>query len=423
MSDLPIAEELARAFEEFKAAVEQEIKEVKRGVDPLTAEKVNKLNDALDELQKKNEEVGKTAEHRLEDLQKKLDARLDEIEAKAQRTQAAAGVPETKEASEHKAAFQRWLRKGVGEDQLRDLERKALQVSVDEQGGFAVPQPVVAEIDKLAVDLSPMRQIARVITVGAGGYKRLVNAGGTVSGWVGEAEARAETATPTFKQVEPPIGELYANPAVSQAMLDDAFFDVESWLAAEVAEQFAVAESAAFLTGSGTNQPRGFLTYPTVDEGSASWSWGNIGFVKSGANGGFASSNPADKLFDLEAQLKSRYRTNASWLAPRAVIQAIRKLKDANGQYLWQPGLQAGQPASLIGYPVREDEHMPPPAANSLSLAFGDFRAGYVIVDRADVRVLRDPFTNKPFVHFYTTKRVGGAVINFEALKLMKFAA
>lgn len=221
----------------------------------------------------------------------------------------------------------------------------------------------------------------------------------------------------------PPGGELFANPAASQAMLDDAAFDAESWLAGEIAAEFAKAEGAAFVSGSGTNRPRGFLTYATTNEADGARAFGTLQYVASGAAGGFAASNPQDRLVDLVQALRAPYRQGAAFVMNSATLARIRKFKTADGAFLWQPSLSAEQPATLLGYPVIEAEDMPDIAADSLSIAFGNFRAGYVIAERGETSVLRDPFSNKPFVHFYAVKRIGGAVANSEAIKLMKFAA
>jgi HK97 family phage major capsid protein len=213
--------------------------------------------------------------------------------------------------------------------------------------------------------------------------------------------------------------ELYAMPAATQVLLDDAQVDTEAWLASEVQTVFAEQESTAFVTGNGTNKPKGFLSYTNVADGS--FSWGNIGYVATGVSAGFAASNPADNLLDLAYAPKQAYRANGSWVMNRKTESTIRKFKDTTRNYIWQPGTVAGAPATLFGYPVVESEDMPDIAANSYSVAFGDFARGYLIVDRAGIRVLRDPFTAKPYILFYTTKRVGGGVQNFEAIKLLKF--
>jgi HK97 family phage major capsid protein len=312
------------------------------------------------------------------------------------------------------AAFDGYLRGGV--------ETKALSGTSGEEGGYAVPREIDAQIDVTLQAISPIRSIANVVKVGSSGYRKLVASGGFDGGWASETASRPITATPVFNEVAPPFGELYANPAASQAMLDDTMFDVEAWLAGEIARKFAVAEGTAFVNGSGTNQPRGFLAVPTSTAADATRAFGTLQYLASGAAGAFAA-NPDEKLIDLVQALRAPYRQGASWVMNSATLAKIRKFKTAQGEMLWQPSLSAGQPATLLGYPVVEAEDMPDIAANSLSIAFGNFQAGYLIAERGETQLLRDPYSNKPFVHFYATKRVGGMVSNSEAIKLLKFAA
>ena len=317
------------------------------------------------------------------------------------------------------AAFGDYLRKGAESG----LEVKAVSAASDAAGGYAVPEEIDAAIEKTLTAISPIRAIANVVKVGSAGYRKLVTTGGTPSGWVSGTAGRPETNTPDFAEVAPPFGELYANPAASQAMLDDAAFDVEAWLASEVATEFARAEGAAFVSGSGTNRPRGFLASPNSAQADGARAFGTLQFIATGAAGAFPGSNPQDKLIDLVQSLRSPYRQGAVFVMNSATAARIRKFKTSDGAFLWQPGLVAGQPDTLLGYPVVEAEDMPDVATDSLSIAFGNFRAGYLIAERSETQILRDPFTNKPFVHFYATKRVGGAVVNSEAIKLLKFSA
>ena len=319
-----------------------------------------------------------------------------------------------------RAAFvDRYLRQGLE----AGVELKSFSGASGAAGGYAVPREIDAVIDSTLKAISPIRSIAHVVRKGSAGYRKLVSAGGIVSGWASETGARAETGTPSFNEIAPPSGELYANPAASQAMLDDAQFDVEGWLAGEISREFAAAEGAAFVNGNGTNKPKGFLTYTTTNEADGVRAFGSLQYVASGAAGGFAASNPQDRLIDLVQSLRAPYRQGASFVMNSATLAAIRKMKTSDGAFLWQPSLSAGQPATLLGYPVVEAEDMPDIGANSLSIAFGNFHAGYVIAERSETSILRDPFSNKPFVHFYAVKRIGGAVANSEAIKLMKFAA
>lgn len=314
------------------------------------------------------------------------------------------------------AAFAGFVRTGA------TVEMKAFTGVTGDAGGYAVPREIDAEIDRALVSASPIRSIANVVKVGSAGYRKLVTTGGTPSGWAAETAARPDTGTPTFAEIAPPSGELFANPSASQAMLDDAGFDVEDWLAAEIATEFARAEGAAFVNGSGANRPKGFLAGPVAAEGDGARPFGTLQYLPSGAAGEFGSQAP-ERLIDLVQSLRAPYRQGASFVMNASTLARIRKFKTGDGAFLWQPSLAVGQPATLLGYPVVEAEDMPDMAAGSLSIAFGNFRLGYLIAERQETAILRDPYSNKPFVSFYATKRVGGCVANSEAIKLMRFAA
>lgn len=319
-----------------------------------------------------------------------------------------------------RAAFiDKYLRRGLE----AGLELKSLTGASGATGGFAVPQELDAMIETTLRAISPIRAVANVVKVGSAGYRKLVASGGTPSGWAAETAARPETGTPTFTEIVPPWGDLYANPSASQTMLDDVHFDVESWLASEIALEFAAAEGAAFVAGTGISQPKGFLTYTATNEIDGTRAFGTLQYIASGAAGAFAASNPQDKLVDLVQALKASYRQGAAWVMNSSTLATIRKFKTSDGAFMWQPSLSAEQPATLLGYPVIEAADMPDIAANSLSIAFGNFRHGYVIAERNETSVLRDPFSNKPYVNFYSVKRIGGGVVNSEAIKLMKFSA
>lgn len=310
-------------------------------------------------------------------------------------------------------AFEGFVRSGL------TVEMKAFTGVTGDAGGFAVPKEIDSAIEALLKSVSPIRSIANVVKVGTSGYRKLVTAGGTPSGWAAETQARPETATPLFQEVAPPMGELYANPSASQAMLDDAGFDVEEWLAGEIAQEFARAEGAAFVNGSGVNRPKGFLTYPTSANGDASRGFGTLQHLPTGAAADLGT-NVAERLIDLVHSLRAPYRRGAAFVMNAATAARIRKLKTGDGAFLWQPSMQAGMPSTLLGYPLVEAEDMPDVAAGALPIAFGNFRAGYVVADRAETAILRDPYSNKPFVGFYATKRVGGAVVNSDAIKLVR---
>ncbi|HEX8573352.1 MAG TPA: phage major capsid protein [Allosphingosinicella sp.] len=370
--------------------------------------KSDPLEESFEALERGDEEIAG-----LRDEMAQLKARID---AQA----VASGRPALSGARAQASPFvDSYLRKGVE----TGVELKALSSVTEAAGGYAVPEEIDSEIGRLLTAISPIRAIANVVRVGSAGYRKLVTAGGTPSGWVSETAGRPETATPTFIEVAPPFGELYANPAASQAMLDDAAFDVEAWLAQEIATEFARAEGSAFVLGNGINRPKGFLASPSSAQADPARPFGTLQFLTTGAAGAFPANHPGDKLIDLVQTLRPPYRQGAVFVMNSATASIIRKFKTSTGGFLWQPSLVAGQPDSLLGYPVVEAEDMPDVAADSLSVAFGNFRAGYLIAERTETQILRDPFTNKPFVHFYATRRVGGQVANSEAIKLLKFAA
>lgn len=362
------------------------------------------------------------------DLGKLMDMKQDieRLEAKANRAGLGGGAHDANpDKQAYKSAFMdRFVRKGEDSSELKSLQQKAWSVSSPADGGYAVPEELDRTIEKLARDVSPMRQLANVITVGTSDYKKLVNTGGTASGWVGETAARPATNTSQFAEIAPPMGEIYANPQVTQQSLDDLFFNVEAELTAQLIEEFAAAEGAAFISGNGTNKPKGFLAYTTAATADSARAFGTLEHIATGVAGDFAASNKADALFLVVASLKAAYRTGASWMMNKQVMFEVLRIKDGQGQYLWQPSLQdSGIGIRLLGFGVNEAEDMPVKAANSLSIGFGNWKRGYTIVDRMGMRMLRDPYSNKPYIGFYTTKRVGGAVMNSEAIKLLKFAA
>jgi HK97 family phage major capsid protein len=357
---------------------------------------------------------------RMDQALAQIKARVDAL-GKAQPRSALGTVAARSSAdAEHKAAFMDgYIRRGA----LDGLQSKALSGATPGDGGVAVPQQIDALIERRLRDISPIRGIAQVVQVGTSGYRKLVASSGVTSGWVAETAARPETATSTFNEIVPPSGDLYANPAATQAMLDDAVFDAENWLAEEIARDFAQKEGAAFVSGTGVARPKGFLTYTTATTPDAARAFGTLQYVPTGTVGAFPATNPADKLIDLIHTLRPAYRQGAVFVMNSKTLSQVRKFKDSTGQFLWQPSFQVGVPASLLGYSVIEAEDMPDVATDTLSIAFGNFNAGYVIADRMGTRILRDPYSNKPYVNFYATKRTGGAVTNSEAIKLLKFSA
>jgi HK97 family phage major capsid protein len=388
--------EMMAAFEAFKGANDARLSEIekKASADALLEEKVARIDAAVGQAQ----------------------ARLDRALSESRRPAIGAEPTPVASAPEAKAAFEGYVRTGreVG------LEIKAGLSSAPTSGGYIVPAETERAIERRLMTVSPMREIATVRTVASGVFKKPVSTAGIASGWVAETAARPETDPATLALLEFPAADLYANPAATQALLDDALVDLDEWLAGEVEDAFAAQETTAFVTGDGVNKPKGFLGYSIVAD--ASHAWGDIGYVASGAAGAFTASNPTDRLIDLIYAPKAQYRPNGRFVMNRKTVSAVRKFKDADGNYIWSPATRAGETASLLGYPVTEIETMPDIAANSFAIAFGDFQRGYLIVDRAGVRVLRDPYSAKPYVLFYTTKRVGGGVQNFDALKVMKFS-
>ncbi|MFN8919312.1 MAG: phage major capsid protein [Hyphomonadaceae bacterium] len=388
--------ELMSAFEAFRSANDQRLAEIeqKSSADVLLQEKVDRIDRSLNRAQ----------------------ASLDRLSLAGLRpgTQPAVDL----ERQEAKAAWAGFMRRG-DESALVAIEAKSLSVGVASDGGHVAPPEVQATIDRRIIASSPMRRLASIRTTSANIFRKPIAISAPAVGWVAETGTRTETATPSLDLLSFPMGEIYAMAAATQTLLDDALLDMDQWLAGEIAESFSSAESIAFISGDGVNKPKGLLAYTAAPDASATW--GQLGYLASGVAGAFPAAIPVDKLVDLTYAPKTPYRANASFLMNRRTVGLVRKFKDSSGQYIWQPSLVAGQPATLLGFPVVECEDMPDVNASGLAIAFGDFEKGYLIVDRADVRVLRDPYTNKPFVMFYVTKRLGGGVQNFDAIKLLKF--
>ena len=307
----------------------------------------------------------------------------------------------------------------------------SMSVGSDREGGYLVPTVHSDQIIKKLFETSPIRTIANVVPIGTDAIEFPVDATQAASGgWVGEAQSRPDTDTPTFGMKRVQVHEQYAKPKVTQKFLDDAAIDVETWLADKIAEILSFTENTAFVSGNGVMRPRGFLDYgsaaaTTKDSARA---WGVIQYIPSGASGAFDTisglvADDANPLIDTIYSLHPRFRANANWVMNRATVASVRKLRDANGHYFWAPGLQVGQPSSLLNYPITEAEDMPDIAADSYSIAFGDFKTAYLIVDRIGIRTLRDPYTDKPYIVFYSTARTGGDLVNSQALKVVKFSA
>ncbi len=322
----------------------------------------------------------------------------------------------------HQKAFAAYLRSGE-DDGLRglELEGKALSTAVAADGGYLVDPQTSETVQSVLSNTASLRAVASVVAVDATSYDVLIDHTEMGAGWANEVDPAAETGTGQIDRISIPLHELSALPKASQRLLDDSAFDIEGWLAGRIADKFARSEAAAFISGDGVDKPRGMLDYPVVDNDV--WAWGNLGTVPSGAAGDFDGSNPGDAIIDLVYALGAEYRAGASFVMNSKTAGAVRKLKDNDGRFLWSDGLAAGEPARLLGYPVLIAEDMPDMAADATAIAFGNFAAGYTIAERPDLRVLRDPFSAKPHVLFYATKRVGGAVSDFAAIKLMTFSA
>lgn len=381
---------LQKAFAAFKDAHAEQIKGVEAKFDDVvTRDKLDKVNATVGDLQ----------------------AALDEVNAKMAAAQMAGGDRKLRDA-EYTQAFAAHVRKG-------DVQA-SLNKGADAEGGYVAPTEWDRTITDKLIEVSPMRQICRVQTISTSSFSKLFNLRGTASGWVGDTTARTETGTATFGSLTYRVGEIYANPAATQQLLDDALVDLEAWLAGEVQTEFAYQENLAFVSGSGANnRPNGVLTYVTGGTNAAAHPFGAILAKNSGA----ATALTGDGIINLVHELPSAFTANARFIMNRSTMNAARLLKDGDGNYLWQPSYQQGTPATLAGYALTEVPAMPNVEAGAKPVLFGDFDQGYLIVDSVGTRLLRDPYTNKPYVQFYTTKRVGGGLLNPEAIKALNIAA
>jgi HK97 family phage major capsid protein len=394
-------ESIGRAFETFKAENDARLKEIeKKGhVDPLLAEKVEKINadiSALGEMKKQ----------------------LEAIETAVARGQfPGGGNAKDQEVIARAKAFTHLMRGNI--ESVKDINIQASASTLsDPDGGFTVPEEVDAAIDRIQGTLSSMRRLATVRGISTDTYKKLVNQGGATSGWVAEKGSRAETSTPTLAEIAINTKELYAMPYATQTLLDDSRIDIGAWLAEEVSEVFNDAEGDAFINGNGVEKPKGIAAYSMI--ANSSYSWGKVGYIA----GGHASLlNNLDKLIDLQHALKTSYRNGAAFLMNDSTCQVIRKFKDGDGNYIWRPGLLEGSPETLLGKPIEYDDNIDDIGAGKYPIFYGNFKRAYLIIDRFGTRVLRDPYTAKPYVAFYTTKRVGGGITLYEAIKAFKIAA
>ncbi len=386
---------LGQAWEQYKHVNDARLQEIERKghADPLYDEHLSNISAALDNYKQ----------------------RLDQIETAYNRPSSDGDAEEFKSErnGEYSKAFRTYLRKGMDAG-LEALQTKALSVGSDPDGGYLVTPAMSSKIVQKVFETSPMRQIASIETISSDALELIDDHDQAAAGWTSETSTVTETSTPTLAKRNIPTHELYAQPKATQKLVDDAAIDIEAWLSGKIADIFGRMQNTAFISGTGVGAPRGILSY------AAGAGWGQIEQVNSGSNGAVTP----DGLITLFYSLKDAYTRRASWLMNRSVVQAVRLLKEATtNQYMWQPGLAAGAPDTLLGAPVYMAADMPTATTGSLSIAVGDFQAAYQIVDRSGIRILRDPFTEKPFVKFYATTRVGGDVINFEAVKLQKLSA
>lgn len=416
-----------KTFEEFKAANDSMQAEVKKlgAADAVTAEKVEKLSKALDESADRIKAVQKHAE----DVEAKLNrAGIGHNGGPSMEVEQKAAADFGRQIGQditvddfrsYKRGFDAYLRKGTA---APPSEMKALSVGSDPDGGYLVTPDTSGRIVAKIYESSPMRQLAAVVTIGTDSYEGLIDNGEAGAGWVGETSSRTETTTPQLGKWIIPVAEAYAMPSATQKVLDDAVLDIEGWLSMKVADKLARIENTAFVSGDGVAKPRGILSYTMSSSADSSRAWGAFQYVATGTSGGFGSTtNGTDKLLDVIYSLKAGYRNGAAWFMARSTVGAARKIKDGQGNYAWQPSTQLGQPATLLGFPVAEGEDMSAIGADSFSIAFGNFAEAYTIVDRQGITVLRDPYTSKGSVLFYSRKRTGGGAVNFEALKFLKF--
>ncbi|MWP47449.1 phage major capsid protein [Gilliamella sp. Pas-s27] len=389
-----VAQEIKNQFEQFKATNNKRLDAIEQEKAAL-AGKVESQNAKLSEL---------------DNIKTALENELKEVKRPA---------GGNKQASAHKEAFAMFIRKG-DEQGLAELERKAMQTGTDADGGFAVPEELNTDILAALRDEVVMRQECTVMTVGTPDWKKLTNKGGIASGWVGETDERTETGTPKLGVISPVWGEIYGNPYATQTMLDDAFFNVESFIVNELSQEFAEKEEEAFTLGDGNKKPKGFLAYETTAQADKDRDWGKLQNVVAGA-----ANLTTDDIVKLTYTLRKVYRSGAKFMMNNQSLLAVRLLKDSNGNYIWQPGLQVGQPSLLSGFAVAENEQMPDigDSSGKAPIAFGNFKRGFYIFDRIGIRMLRDPYTKKPFVGFYTTKRVGSMLNDSNAIKVLTMPA
>lgn len=362
-------------------------------------------------------------------FKKRIEERQDKLETALKRGAKGAGEMsaafESTDCAAEKKAVSDFMRQSAEQDFAKFLPshpgRKSMSVGSDPDGGYVVLPTLSSEMTKIELDTSPIRQIARIVTISSDAFEEVVDKGTAAAEWVSETGTRGSTTTPQLAKLRIPVHEEHAQPAATQKLLDDGSIDIESWLAEKAAQAFTVQENTAFVTGNGIGQPVGFTTYPTGTHADTTRGWGTLQYIPTGTLASLGTGTvPYEKLVDLVQSVKAGYRPGAVFLMNKSTVGTVRKIKDDSGQFIWQREMQAGQPSTLLGYPVLECEDMASVGTNTFPIAFGNFRRGYTIVDRQGIRILRDPYTNKPYVLFDTTKRVGADVTNFEAIKLLK---
>jgi HK97 family phage major capsid protein len=391
--------DIHRTFHAFRETNDERLSQIEQRMssDVVTEEKLTRIDRALDETKR----------------------RLDRAMLDQSRPRLAAETKQDDHTKrEHKDAFRNYMRSGDSLG-LKMLEEKAMSGSSGADGGYLVTPAAETDILRRMANISPIRAIASVREISTSSYRKAFSTTGPATGWVAETDARPTTANQQIADMSFPAMELYAMPAATQVLLDDTIVDIEQWIASEVDTVFAEQEGAAFVNGNGTNKPTGFLNYTKTT--LSTWAWGKTAYVPTGVAGAFAASNPSDILIDLIYSLRAGYRQNASFVMNRKTQALIRKFKTTTGEYIWEPPATLGATATLMNFPVVEAEDMPDVATDSYSIAFADFRRAYLVVDRRGIRVLRDPYSSKPYVLFYTTKRVGGGLQDFDAIKLLKF--
>jgi len=397
---LDLVQQQGNAWDEFKKANDQRLKaiEEKNYAPADLEEKVGKINGEIT----------------------RLTDEITQLAKKAPRPGPSGKDEVTPEKEEHKTALDSYLRKGH-EEGLHELERKALNTGSDPDGGYLVDYEMDGMIDRIAGTISGMRQVANVVSIGSAAYKKMVKTRGLSGGWLDEGGTSAESTEPQWSLLEIKPSKMYAESWINNEMLEDAIYNLEADIASEAGITFGETEGAAFVTGSGLGQPRGIAGYTFV--ANASYAWGSVGYIASGASGAFTSSAPADKLVTLQHALKQQYRPGAVWMMNDTVLATVRQMKDGSGAYyLWQPDPLGQFAGRFLGHPVVVDDNFAGLSAGSKSIAFGNMNRAYTIVDRRGTAVIRDIYTKKGVTKFHFTRRVGGGITNFEAVKFMSFA-